>query len=133
MTPVTTATASEDRQRLTIQAPRIAEQTLDQLTDMFDLLSDRSRLKLLLTLARNDELNVSALCRLLGQTQPAVSHHLKQLRIKGLVEFRREGKHNYYRLHSGPLRDLLERVGHDTGHAQHRLPFDDLVFKLKPK
>ena len=35
-------------------------------------------------------------CQRLGQSQPAVSHHLAFLRVSGLIELRREGKHNFY-------------------------------------
>ncbi|MCL4108213.1 UNVERIFIED_CONTAM: hypothetical protein GTU68_066136 [Idotea baltica] len=47
-------------------------------------------------LAKEKELHVSALCERLGQSQPAVSHHLALLRVAGLAEARREGKHNFY-------------------------------------
>jgi ArsR family transcriptional regulator len=47
-------------------------------------------------LIREGELHVSALCERLGQSQPAVSHHLALLRVAGLIHSRRDGKHNFY-------------------------------------
>jgi len=44
------------------------------------MLADKSRLQIVLALARDSELHVSALCDLLGQSQPAVSHHLTLMR-----------------------------------------------------
>jgi ArsR family transcriptional regulator len=41
-------------------------------------------------------MHVSALCRLLDQSQRAVSHHLTLMCMSGLVGYRRDGKHNYY-------------------------------------
>jgi ArsR family transcriptional regulator len=65
---------------------------------LFKLLADATRLRILHFLVQQDELHVRALCDLLGQSQPAVSHHLSLLRAAGLIESRRQGKHNFYRL-----------------------------------
>src|SRR5216110_2131781 len=85
----------------------IADRTLTNLTQVFKLLADESRLRILLTLSREGEMHVSALCQMLGQSQPAVSHHLTLLRMAGLVGFRRDGKFNFYRLDAANLSDLL--------------------------
>ena len=58
-------------------------------------------------------MNVSTLCGLLQTKQPAVSHHLKLLHLSGLVEFRRDGKHNYYRLESDLVAGLLHYLATD--------------------
>ena len=93
----------------------IADRTLAGLTQVFKLLADESRLRILLTLSREGEMHVSALCQMLGQSQPAVSHHLTLLRMAGLVGFRREGKFNFYRLDAANLSDLLDRLFSDAG------------------
>jgi len=74
---------------------RVSDETLARLTAVFKLLSDSSRLKIVLALAQDGELHVSALCAMLNQTepgvrfsQPAVSHHLTLMRMVGLVGFR---------------------------------------------
>jgi len=61
-------------------------------------LSDENRVYILSLLADHGELSVTALGERLGQSQPAVSHHLTQLRAAGLIDFRRDGKFNYYHL-----------------------------------
>jgi len=66
------------------------------LVQMFKLLSDETRVRILLLLARERELHVTAMCELLGQSQPSLSHHLTLLRGGGLIEARRDGKHNFY-------------------------------------
>ena len=66
------------------------------LVQTFKLLSDATRLKILLYLVREGELHVTALCERLQQSQPAVSHHLALLRDSGLITPRRDGKHNFY-------------------------------------
>lgn len=68
------------------------------LARLFKLLSDETRLRILYYLVQEPELHVRALCERLDQSQPAVSHHLALLREARLVQCRRDGKHNYYRL-----------------------------------
>src|SRR6266581_5660031 len=89
--------------------------TIFRLTEVFKLLADKSRMKILLALAQDGELHVSALCEMLGQSQPAVSHHLTLMRMTGLVGYRRDGKHNYYHLQSGVIRDLLDQCFGESG------------------
>jgi DNA-binding transcriptional ArsR family regulator len=70
---------------------------LDALVKTIHLLSDATRLRLLLLLS-GGESNVSELCDRLGCSQPTTSHHLGLLRMGCVVEIRRQGKHVYYRL-----------------------------------
>src|SRR3954464_6509876 len=98
-----------------IEGLPIGDRTISGLTQVFKLLADESRLRILLTLAREGETHVSALCRMLGQSQPAVSHHLTLLRMACLVGFRREGKFNFYRMDAMMLGDSLERLFTDGG------------------
>jgi DNA-binding transcriptional ArsR family regulator len=58
--------------------------------DLFRVLGDPSRLRILALLGR-EELSVSELQEVLGLGQSTVSGHLAQLRRAGLVETRREG------------------------------------------
>src|SRR5204863_2101736 len=99
----------------------------------FKLLADRSRLKILLALAHNQEMHVSALCDLLRQSQPAVSHHLTLLRMSGLVGYRRDGKHNYYRVESGLVSDLIEQFFADSGNGHKQLQFEDFSLAYRRK
>ncbi len=81
-------------------SPRNSTELEQNLIRTFKLLADETRLKTLLLLAREGELHVSALCERLSQSQPAVSHHLALLRAAGLIDSRRDGKHNYYAVRS---------------------------------
>ena len=92
------------------QAVPLSDRTLATLTQVFKLLADESRLKILMTLSREGEMHVSALCAMLGQSQPAVSHHLTLLRMAGLVGFRRDGKFNFYRMDGTLLASVLESL-----------------------
>lgn len=86
--------ADSDESRL---AP-LPTATSRDLVQMFKLLGDETRVKVLHYLMQQEELNVRTLCKLLGQSQPAVSHHLALLREDGIIACRRDGKHNYYHI-----------------------------------
>jgi ArsR family transcriptional regulator len=83
---------------------------LSELRNVFKLLADETRLRILSLLLQTKEHHVRALCERLGQSQPAVSHHLALLRTAGFIECRREGKHNFYRLAPEHFEALLESV-----------------------
>lgn len=74
-------------------------------------LSDEIRVRLLAML-RDNELNVGEVVQILGMSQPRVSRHLKILHESGLLESRREGLWNFYRLVSdGPGRRYAKSLG----------------------
>src|SRR5438093_11691368 len=73
----------------------IGDQDVEQLSGLFRLLSDKTRLGILLRLA-DGERNVSSLCQELGLPQPTVSHHLGLLRLNNIVGNRRQGKQVFY-------------------------------------
>jgi ArsR family transcriptional regulator, zinc-responsive transcriptional repressor len=74
--------------------------------------SDPTRLQVIQTLAEGER-HVGALCEILNQTQPAVSHHLALLRHGRLIEARRQGKNNFYTLTSAgeQLAQVVKGVG----------------------
>jgi DNA-binding transcriptional ArsR family regulator len=74
------------------------DQDLDQLVSLFKLLSDKTRLNILLSLARGER-NVTSLCEELRLPQPTVSHHLGLLRGNNMIANRRKGKQVFYALH----------------------------------
>jgi ArsR family transcriptional regulator len=112
---------------------RVSDPTIEGLTDIFGMLADKSRLKILLALGQEGEMNVTALCELLGQSQPAVSHHLTLLRMNQLVRFRRDGKHNYYRVNSALVCRLLENFFSDAGNNPRQIQFDEFCIAFKRK
>jgi ArsR family transcriptional regulator len=87
--------------------PRISDGVERDLVKVFKLLADETRLKILLLLMQEGELHVSALCERLGQSQPAVSHHLALLRVAGMIEPRRDGKHNFYSVQRSRFHELV--------------------------
>ncbi len=70
-----------------------------QSSQLFQLLSDETRLRCLVLMQQQGELCVCELTHALGVIQPKVSRHLAALRDAGVVKDRRQGQWIYYRLH----------------------------------
>jgi len=76
---------------------------------MFRAMGDDKRLEILLLLSEK-EMHVSAICEAMELNQPAVSHHLTQLRNADLVECYRQGKYKFYRVAAEALNETLRSV-----------------------
>lgn len=73
------------------------DELLCDLADLFKIFSDTTRIKILFALTES-EMCVCAIAELLGMTQSAISHQLKNLKDANLIDNRRDGKTIYYRL-----------------------------------
>lgn len=80
------------------------------IVDVLRAAGESSRLRILALLAR-EELAVLELCRVLDQSQPRVSRHLKLLAEAGLVERFPDGAWVFYRLAgAGRPREMIDQV-----------------------
>jgi ArsR family transcriptional regulator len=81
------------------------------LADLFQAVSDPTRLRILALLARM-ELSVGELAQLLEQSQPRVSRHVRILADAGIVDRRKEGSWVFLAIadsrRTAPLLDLVE-------------------------
>lgn len=77
----------------------VGDQDLEQITSLFRLLSDKTRVNILMLLTKGQR-NVTSLCEALQLPQPTVSHHLGLLRMNKLIANRRSGKQVFYELSS---------------------------------
>ena len=66
----------------------------------FKMMANKDRLKIMNSLSDHPK-TVTQLCNDTGFEQTWVSHSLKLLKEKGMVEARREGKYIYYKLDRG--------------------------------
>ena len=107
--------------------PAVSEPVVRELAQVFKLLSDETRLRILLYLAQSQEMHVTDLCTRLGQSQPAVSHHLALLRVSGLIESRREGKHNFYSVRADHFGELLISLFSASGEMPKKVKFHDFM------
>lgn len=77
----------------------------------FDLLSDRHRLEILLTLHQRPGICVGELAAELDRSENAVSQALRVLRGQGWVTSTRAGRTVSYRLADDVVHDLLHWIG----------------------
>jgi ArsR family transcriptional regulator len=122
-----------DHSGATAMLPDVPESIVKDLVGVFKLLSDETRLRILFHLSRNEELHVRALCEILEQSQPAVSHHLALLRDAELIESRREGKHNYYRVVPEKFQKMVGMVFEAVPKDEDEIRFDDYVLSYDPE
>ena len=73
------------------------EQQFFMAADVFSMLCDSTRLRILWLLCHTEEC-VSDIATAVGMSSPAVSHHLRNLKQSGLITSRREGKEVLYTL-----------------------------------
>lgn len=85
------------------------EGTVDRLAAVFGILGDPTRLKMVMAL-QGGEMCVCDIAASLGASESAVSHQLRRLYDRALVQRRREGRCLYYRLDDGCVSELL-RLG----------------------
>ena len=77
------------------------------LSELFGALADEVRTKILYLLSL-DELCVCDLSETLGLSLPAISHHLRLLKMMRLVKYRREGKMVFYSLADEHIVELIK-------------------------
>ena len=77
--------------------------------DIFKQLGDGSRIRIFWLLCHCEECVIN-LSSMVEMSSPAVSHHLRQLRLSGLIESRRVGKEVYYRAADSDESRLLHQV-----------------------
>lgn len=89
-----------------VLAARAPDEELALLADTFQILASPTRLRIVEALARR-ELCVCDLAVAVKASQPAVSHHLRQLRQMKIVRYRREGRMVFYRLDDAHIETLF--------------------------
>lgn len=84
----------------------IAEEWIYDLSDLFKIFSDSTRLKILCSLFES-ELNVTDITAATGVSQTAVSHQLSILKQNHLVKYRRDGKQMVYSLSDSHVQTII--------------------------
>ena len=77
------------------------------LSELFKALADETRTKILYLLSAG-ELCVCDLSELLSMSLPAISHHLRLLKLLRLVSYRRDGRQVFYTLADQHVAELIK-------------------------
>jgi len=91
--------------------------------EVFGMLADATRVRIILALRRDGELSVNHLADVVEKSPAAVSQHLAKLRLARIVSTRQDGQRVYYRLeneHASQLvRDAIHQAEHSLGTPRH--------------
>ena len=80
---------------------------IQALSDLFKVLGDPTRLKILYFLFES-ELCVCDIAEKMKMNQPAISQQLKILRQANILQIRRDGRHLYYSLVNDDIKKVFE-------------------------
>src|SRR6266481_5343390 len=116
-----------DRERVTaVQDAMPADEDVEQVADVFALLGDPNRLRLLVALLAGGEMCVCDLAASAGMSESATSHAVRWLRAHRIVSApRRQGRMMYYRLDDAHVRMLLDLALTHTRHTEALHPERD--------
>lgn len=85
-----------------------ADGLVEELAQIFGLLADPGRLRLIAALLEGGEMCVCDLAAATGHSMSAASHALRLLRAYNVVKVRRAGRMAYYRLADSHVRMLFD-------------------------
>ncbi len=94
-------------------------QFVELAVEVFSMLADATRVRIILALQEHGELTVNHLAELVDKTPAGVSQHLAKLRLARIVVARQDGTRAFYRLaneHAGRLvTDAIQQAEHSLG------------------
>jgi len=99
------------------KAQLLPDEELEQLTQLFRLLGDPTRARLLYALLEAGELCVCDISATTSTPETNVSHALRLLRTAGVVKARRDGRMMFYSLDDAHVRMLLDVSREHLRHA----------------
>lgn len=98
-----------------VKACMIGDPEAVRLSEVFKLLGDQTRIKIIFALSCCD-LCVCDIAETIGMTQSAVSHQLRLMRNMKLVRYRKEGKSVFYTLDD---EHILHLFNQGMEHVKH--------------
>lgn len=92
------------------QAVDVDSQHVDHAAEIFGMLADVTRIRLIVALAYSGELSVNHLADIVDKSPAAVSQHLAKLRLARIVTNRRQGTTIFYALSDEHAIDLVRNA-----------------------
>lgn len=83
---------------------------MEEAAYMLKAISNATRLRVISILDEKDELNVSQLVEKVECEQSLLSHHLTDMRAKGILNCRKEGKNCFYSLKNKQITQILDCI-----------------------
>ncbi|GII66340.1 hypothetical protein Skr01_64250 [Sphaerisporangium krabiense] len=117
MNPDACTTPVVDADRVTsVRESLPSDETVQDLAEVFGLLADPGRLRMMAALLEGGEMCVCDLAAATGQSMSGASHALRLLRMHRVVKVRRSGRMAYYQLADSHVRMLFDLA---ITHARH--------------
>lgn len=91
-----------------VQEAMPEEEILYDLAEFYKIFADSTRIRILYVLLQA-EMCVCDIGKILGVSQSAVSHQLRQLKQMKLVKYRREGKTIFYSLSDSHIESIISQ------------------------
>ncbi len=85
---------------------------LNTLADLLSVVGNAARLKIVYLLYAHNELCVCDLAEVLEMSESAISQHLRKLKDKHIVKFRKDSQTVYYSLESKLFMEILSQYFH---------------------
>lgn len=89
---------------------KIDRSQFEEVAYLLKALAHETRLCIIMQLSRNEEMSVSELLGTFECEQSLLSHHLTDMRAKGILNCRREGKNSFYSLKNKRITKMLKCV-----------------------
>ena len=108
------------------QARSLPFEDVERITELFRLIGEPTRVRLLYALVEAGEMCVCDLAAVVDAPETSVSHALRLLRMAGIVRTRRDGRMIYYSLTDAHVRLLLDVTAEHLHHTPaHHTPAHD--------
>lgn len=99
------------------QARSLPYEDVERITELFRLIGEPTRVRLLYALVEAGEMCVCDLAAVVDAPETSVSHALRLLRMAGIVRTRRDGRMIYYSLTDAHVRLLLDVTAEHLHHT----------------
>ncbi len=99
------------------KARAIPNTDVERITELFRLVGEPTRVRLLYALVEAGEMCVCDLAAVVDSPETSVSHALRLLRMAGIVRTRRDGRMIYYSLTDAHVRLLLDVTAEHLRHT----------------
>lgn len=86
------------------------KETMEEAAYALKAISNGTRLCVISLLSKNEELTVSQIGERLSCEQSLLSHHLTDMRAKGILNSRREGKNCFYSLKNKQIIQIIDCI-----------------------
>lgn len=97
-------------------------QYVELAVEVFSMLADATRVRIILALRDHGELSVNLLADIVDKPPPAVSQHLAKLRLARIVGTRQEGTKVFYHLENEHARQLVADAIFQAEHSLSGTP-----------